>query len=152
LFSTQGDRLVRIEPYLIFDGNAEEALAFYERALGAKVEAKMRYAECPDPVPPEHMPPGGPQKLLYASLRIGDARVMMSDGVPPEAGAFRSFSLSLQYPSEPEARRAFDALAEGGRIVMPMGRTFFSPCFGMLFDRFGVMWMVTIESSAETQH
>lgn len=140
---------MRIEPYLFFDGNAEEALAFYERALGAKVETKMRYAECPDPVPPEHMPPGGPQKLLYASLLIGDVHVMMSDGAPQEGGGFRGFSLCLQYPSEPEARRAFDALAEGGRVVMPMGRTFFSPCFGMLFDRFGVQWMVMIASEAQ---
>jgi len=135
---------VKIEPYLFFNGNAEEALAFYERALGAKVEAKMRYADCPDPVPPEHMPPGGPQKLLHASLLIGDARIMMSDGVPLESGGFRGFSLSLQYSTEAEARRTFDALAHGGRILMPIGKTFFSPCYGMLLDRFGVQWMVMV--------
>ena len=135
---------MKIEPYLFFNGNAEEALAFYERALGAKVEAKMRYADCPDPVPPEHMPPGGPQKLLHASLLIGDARIMMSDGVPLESGGFRGFSLSLQYSTEAEARRTFDALAHGGRILMPIGKTFFSPCYGMLLDRFGVQWMVMV--------
>lgn len=139
---------MRIEPYLFFNGNAEEALTFYERALGARVEIMMRYADSPDPVPPEHMPPGGPQKLLHASLLIGDARLMMSDGVPLDGGGFRGFSLSLQYPAEPEARRAFDALAEGGRIIMPIGRTFFSPCFGMLFDRFGVQWMVMVRPAA----
>lgn len=133
---------MKIEPYLFFDGNAEEALAFYERALGAMVEAKMRYADCPDPVPPEHMPPGGPQKLLHASLLVGDARIMMSDGVPLERGGFRGFSLSLQYPTEAEARRVFDALAGGGRILMPIGPTFFSPCYGMLLDRYAVQWMV----------
>ncbi|MFN3325720.1 MAG: VOC family protein [Bryobacteraceae bacterium] len=135
---------MKIEPYLFFDGNAEEALAFYQSALGAKLEILMRYADSPDPVPPECMPPGGPQKLLHASFLIGDARVMMSDGVPLDGGGFRGFSLSVQYPAEAEARGAFDALAEGGRIVMPMGPTFFSPCFGMVLDRFGVQWMVTV--------
>lgn len=136
---------MRIEPYLFFDGRAEEALHFYERALGGKVEVKMRYADSPEPVPPEHMPPGGPQKLLHASLLVGEGRLMLSDGVPLEGGGFRGFSLSLRYPAEPEARRAFEALAQGGRVVMPIGPTFFSPCFGMLFDRFGVEWMVMVE-------
>jgi PhnB protein len=135
---------VKLEPYLFFDGNAEEALAFYERALGAEVETKMRYADSPDPVPPEHMPPGGPQKLLHASLLAGDARIMMSDGVPLERGGFRGFSLTLQSPTEGEARRTFDALADGGRILLPIGPTFFSPCYGMLLDRYGVQWMVMV--------
>jgi PhnB protein len=134
---------MKIEPYLFFNGAAEEAIAFYERALGAAVEMKMRYADCPDPVPPEHMPPGGPQKLLHASILIGGARVMMSDGVPLDGDGFRGFSLSLQYPAEPEARRAFEALTDGGRVTMPIGPTFFSPCFGMLADRFGVEWMIS---------
>jgi PhnB protein len=135
---------VRIQPYLFFDGQAEEALTFYERALGATVEAKMRYAECPDPVPAEHLPPGGAQKLLHARLHVGDAALMMSDGVAPGAGGFRGFSLTLQYAAERDARRAFDALADGGQVLMPMDRTFFSPCYGMLVDRFGVQWMVMV--------
>ncbi len=133
---------MRIEPYLFFNGQAEEALAFYASALGGQVESKMRYAECPDPVPPEHLPPGGPQKLLHASLRVGEMALMMSDGVPREGGGFRGFSLTLQYGTEADARRVFDALAEGGQVLMPMGPTFFSPCYGMLVDRFGVQWMV----------
>jgi PhnB protein len=135
---------VRLEPYLHFDGQAEEAAAFYERALGAKLEAKMRYADCPDPVPPEHMPPGGPQKLLHARLRLGEAVLMMSDGVPREGGGFRGFSLTLQYGAEADARSAFAALADGGQVLMPIGPTFFSPCYGMLVDRFGVQWMVMV--------
>jgi PhnB protein len=135
---------VRLEPYLFFNGQAEEALAFYERALGATVESRMRYAECPDPVPPEHMPPGGPQKLLHARLRLGEAALMMSDGVPREGGGFGGFSLTLQYSAEADARRAFNALADGGQVLMPMGPTFFSPCYGMLVDRFGVQWMVMV--------
>lgn len=142
---------MKIEPYLFFDGNAEEALAFYEQALGAKTEGKMRYADSPHPVPPEHMPPGGPQKLLHASLLIGDQRLMMSDGVPLEGGGFRGFSLTLQFPAELEARRTFDALAGGGRVLMPLGQTFFSPCYGMLLDRFGVQWMVMVVPPSQPQ-
>jgi PhnB protein len=135
---------MRLEPYLFFDGHAEEALTFYERALDARVESKMRYAECPDPVPPEHLPPGGPQKLLHARLRVGDTALMMSDGVPREACGFHGFSLTLQYSAEADARRSFDALADGGQVLMPMGPTFFSPCYGMLLDRFGVQWMIMV--------
>ncbi|MGE3863739.1 MAG: VOC family protein [Burkholderiaceae bacterium] len=143
---------MKIEPYLFFDGQAEEAMAFYERALGATAEGKMRYADCPDPVPPEYMPPGGPQKLLHASLLIDGQRLMLSDGVPSEAGGFRGFSLTLQYPSEADVRRVFDRLADGGRIVMPVGPTFFSPCYGQVADRFGVQWMVMVASETPSQN
>lgn len=139
---------MKIEPYLFFDGNAEEALAFYADALGATVEAKMRYAECPEPVPPECLPPGGPQKLLHASLLIQGQRIMLSDGVPQESGSFRGVALTLQYDAESQARHAFDALASGGRVVMPMGPTFFSPCYGLVFDRFGVQWMVMVDAQS----
>jgi PhnB protein len=141
---------MKIEPYLFFDGQAEEALAFYQQALDARLEGLMRYADCPDPVPPEYMPPGGPQKLMHASLLVRGQRLMCSDGVPRESGGFRGFSLALQYDDEADARRAFDRLADGGSIVMPMGPTFFSPCYGMLADRFGVQWMVMVQPS-ETQ-
>ncbi|MDX9741962.1 MAG: VOC family protein [Gammaproteobacteria bacterium] len=135
---------MKIEPYLFFDGNAEEAMSFYERALDGKIEDKMRYADSPDPVPPEYMPPGGPDKLMHASLLIEGQRLMFSDGVPLEGGGFRGFSLTLQYEREDKARQVFDALADGGRVLMPMGPTFFSPCYGMLVDRFGVQWMVMV--------
>lgn len=137
---------MKLEPYLLFDGRAEEALAFYADALGATVEAKMRYADCPEPVPPEYLPPGGPQKLLHASLLLQGQRLMLSDGLPHESGSFRGVALTLQYGTERDARRAFDALAGGGRIAMPMGPTFFSPCYGQLFDRFGVQWMVMVDA------
>lgn len=133
---------MKIEPYLFFDGNAEEALSFYEQALGGKIESRMRYADAPDPVPAEHLPPGGPQKLLHASLLIDGQRLMFSDGLPRESGGFRGFSLTLQYEHEADARRSFEALGDGGNVLMPMGPTFFSPCYGMLVDRFGVQWMV----------
>lgn len=140
---------MKINSYLFFDGHAEEALAYYAKALGGTIETIMRYADCPDPVPPEYMPPGGPQKIMHGSLLIGEERLMMSDGVPTEGGGFRGFSLAVSYETEAEARRVFDALAAGGRVVMPIGPTFFSPCYGMLTDRYGVEWMVM--TAAETQ-
>lgn len=131
-----------IQPYLMFDGRCEEAIGFYERALGAKVEMMMRFRESPDPVPEGMLPPGSEDKVMHASLRIGDAVVMMSDGNCSGAPTFGGFSLSYAVPDEATARRAFDALAEGGQVQMPLGKTFWSPCFGMLTDRYGVGWMV----------
>jgi PhnB protein len=137
---------MKIEAYLFFDGNAEEALAFYERVLGGTIEGKFRYGDSPDPVPPEYMPPGGAEKIMHASLLIDGQRLMLGDGVPLESANFHGFALTLQYESEERARQVFDALADGGRIVMPMGPTFFSPCYGQLFDRFGVQWMVLVQA------
>jgi PhnB protein len=138
---------MKIEPYLHFDGRAEEALGFYERTLGAKVDMKMRFSESPDPHPDGRLPAGFENKIMHASLLIGEARVMLSDGGTMTGQSLSGFSLSLQYDSEGDARHAFDALADGGRITMPLGPTFWSPCFGMVTDRFGVHWMVTVESA-----
>jgi len=143
---------MKIEPYLFFDGQAEEAMAFYEKSLGAQREAIMRWADCPDPVPPECLPPGGPQKIMHGSLLIQGQRLMLSDGVPTESGGFRGFSLTLQYETQDQAQTAFERLSQDGRVTMPLGPTFFSPCYGMLQDRFGVNWMVMLvpECSPET--
>jgi len=122
-------------------------LGFYERALDAKVETKMRFLESPDPHPDGRLPAGFENKIMHASLFIGDARMMLSDGGALTGRPMGGFSLSLQYHSESDARAAFDALADGGRIDMPIGPTFWSPCFGMVTDRFGVHWMVTVEST-----
>ncbi len=135
---------MKLEPYLFFDGRAEEALEFYERGLGATVEGKMRFADSPDPVPTEYLPPGGAQKLMHASLLIEGQRLMLSDGCASDGSGFHGFSLALQYDQEVDARRAFDALCEGGSIQMPIGPTFFSPCYGQVLDRFGVQWMVMV--------
>lgn len=132
-----------IEPYLFFNGRCEEAIEFYRTALGAGVEMLMRYKESPEPPPPGMIPDGWGDKIMHASLRIGEARVMASDGTEA-AGGHSGFSLSISLPTETDARRVFDALADGGKITMPLGKTFWSPCFGMLVDRFGVGWMVGV--------
>ncbi|MBL8703083.1 MAG: VOC family protein [Alphaproteobacteria bacterium] len=133
-----------IQPYLFFDGRCEEALTFYGKALGAKVEMLMRYRESPDKPPPGMIPPGSENKVMHAAMRIGDAVVMASDGHCAGQPSFKGFSLSIQAANEAEADRLFAALGEGGQVQMPIGKTFFSPRFGMVTDRFGVGWMVIV--------
>lgn len=139
---------MKIEPYLFFDGRCEEAIGFYSRALGAKVEFMMRYAESPEPPPPGMLPPGSEQKIMHASLHIGGALVMMSDGMCGGDTAFKGFSLSLDCPDADQVREAFAALSVGGQVTMPLGKTFWAPLFGMVTDRFGVGWMVGVSADA----
>ena len=134
-----------IEPYLFFDGCCEEALEFYRSALGVEVEERIRFKESPEPPPPGMVPEGWEMKIMHASFRVGDARVMCSDGCG-DGNKFGGFSLSITVPTVPEADRAFAALAEGGKVTMPLEKTFFSPKFGMVTDRFGVGWMVNVDA------
>ena len=132
-----------VQTYLFFHGTCEQAVEFYRRALGAEVQMMMRYKESPEPPPPGAVPPGWDHKVMHVSFRIGGTVVMASDGCTDQPG-FGGFSLSLAVPTEAEADRAFAALAEGGHVQMPLGKTFWSPRFGMLTDRFGVGWMVSV--------
>lgn len=132
-----------IEPYLFFNGRCEEALEFYKSALGAHVETMMRYKESPEPPPPGMVPAGWENKIMHAAFRIGDNTLMASDGCEEGTG-FNGFSLSLAVATEAEADRAFAALEKGGKITMPLGKTFWSPCFGMVTDLFGVGWMINV--------
>jgi PhnB protein len=143
--STKTNQL--IQPYLFFHGNCEEAVEFYRKALGAEVEMMMRYNESPEPSPPGMVPPGSENQIMHASFRIGETTVMASDDCTSEKGGFQGFSLSLTVPSEADADRVFDALADGGQVQMPLTKTFWSPRFGMLSDRFGVGWMVSVASA-----
>ena len=137
-----------IQPYLFFNGRCEEAIAFYRQALGAELEMMMRFKESPDSTPPGMLPPGFEDKIMHASLRVGCVLLMLSDGCSPEAAPFSGFSLSITVDTETEANSTFHALAEGGQIRMALGKTFWSPCFGMVEDRFGVGWMVTVPPPA----
>jgi PhnB protein len=133
---------MQIEPYLFFDGRAEEALEFYRAKLGAEVLMMMRFKESPEPMPGQ-APPG--DKVMHATFRIGETKVMASDGNCAGRPSFQGFSLALNAPDEAAAKRLFGALAEGGQVQMPLGKTFFSPAFGMVADRFGVSWMVVVQ-------
>jgi len=131
-----------IEPYLFFNGCCEEAIEFYQKALGTEVLMTMHYKDSPEP-PPGMVPAGWDTKIMHTCLRIGDANVLASDGCS-EGPHFQGFSLALTAANEADAGRKFDALAEGGQVQMPLGKTFWSLCFGMITDRFGVGWMVTV--------
>ncbi|MGQ7791560.1 VOC family protein [Faunimonas sp. B44] len=135
-----------VQPYLSFEGRCEEAIAFYRETVGAEVEYMMRFSEAPELPPPGTMPPGMEDKVMHASLRIGDSIVMASDGMCGGKAAFSGISLALTARDADEAERVFAALAEGGQVMMPIGPAFFSPRFGMLADRFGVPWMVVVDT------
>jgi PhnB protein len=135
---------MQVQSYLFFDGRCDEAVEFYKKALGAKVEMLMRFKEAPDPPPPGMVPPGFENKVMHTSFRIGDTVVMASDGCTERKANFQGFSLSLAVEKEAEADRLFAALADGGQVQMPLGKTFWSPRFGMVTDRFGVGWMINV--------
>ena len=136
---------MQIQSYLFFDGRCEEALEYYRKALGAELMMLMRNRESPEPPPPGMLPPGSENKVMHASLRIGDSVVMASDGHCRGQPSFQGFSLSLTVPDAARADQLFAALADGGQVQMPLAKTFFSPRFGMVADRFGVSWMVYVE-------
>ena len=136
---------MNIEPYLFFDGRCEEAIEFYKSALGARVEMLMRFKDSPEPSQME-LPPGSENKVMHSSFHIGDTKVMASDGMCQGKPSFQGFSLSITVPGLTEAERQFNALAEGGQVQQPLIKTFFSPGFGMVADRFGVSWMIVVDA------
>ena len=136
---------MHVQPYLFFDGRAEEAIEFYRSTLDAEVIMLMRFKESPEPHQPGMIPPGSENKVMHASLRIGDTTVMASDGHCAGKPSFQGFSLSLSVADEATAERIFAALGKGGQVQMPLAKTFFSPRFGIVADRFGVSWMVIVD-------
>jgi len=133
-----------IQPYLFFNGRCEEAVEFYQSALGAQVGMIMRYKDSPEPCPEGMLPPGSENKVMHASFHIGETFVMASDGRCSGKPDFQGFCLSLTVPDEDEAHRVFSALSKDGKIEMQLGKTFWSPLFGMVEDKFGVGWMITL--------
>ncbi len=131
-----------VQPYLFFEGRCDEAIEFYKKAVGAEVGMLMRWKDAPDK---SMCTPGNENKVMHASIQINNARIMASDGRNSGKPDFKGFSLSLDAKNEADANRMFNALSEGGQVIMPLGKTFFSPCFGMLADKFGVHWMVLVE-------
>ncbi|SRR5690606_31442562 len=135
-----------VTPYLFFNGRCEEAIDFYKQALGAEVGMLMRFKDCPEPLPPDAIPSGSEDKIMHACMHIKGAPVMASDGCSAgEPANFAGISLSITTEDEAEGERMFDALADGGKIEMPMEKTFFAKRFGVVADRFGVSWMIVVE-------
>jgi len=131
---------VNVTPYLMFNGRCEEAINFYKAELGAEVLAMLRFKE--NPPPPDRVPPNWDNKIMHSCFKIGDTQIMATDGDSADKPGFNGVTLSIQVSSEAEADRAFNGLSKGGQVKMPLAKTFFSPRFGMVSDRFGVSWMV----------
>jgi PhnB protein len=142
-FETGGkeEECMPIQPYLFFEGRCEEAIEFYKKAVGASVEMLMRFKQAPDQ---SMISPGSGEKVMHAAIKIGDATVLASDGRNTGKPSFQGFSLTIYAKSEAEADKMFNALGDGGEVRMPLAKTFFSPRFGMLADKFGVGWMVIV--------
>ena len=134
-------KLPCIQPYVNFNGRAEEALEFYKKAIGIKVEMLMHFKDAPDK---SMISPGSEGKVMHASFTLGDTTVMASDGRCDGSDGFKGFNLSLNVPDVAAAEKAFAALSQGGKVEMPLEKTFFSPAFGMLLDKFGLMWMIYV--------
>ena len=136
---------MQVQPYLFFDGRCEEALEFYKKTLGAKVEMMMRFKENPDKDKNPNCMPADDNKIMHAAFKVGDTMVMGSDGMAaggkPE---FKGFSLTVSAKDDAEAEKTFAALSDGGKVEMPLTKTFFSSKFGMLNDKFGIGWMVIV--------
>lgn len=133
-----------IEPYLFFEGRCDEAIEFYRQHLGAEVSTLMRYKESPEPHQPGMLPPGSENKVMHGVIKIGDSKLMLSDGRCSGKPSFQGFALTITAPDVAQADRMFAALADGGAVQMALAKTFFSPRFGMVTDRFGVLWMIIV--------
>ena len=137
---------MRVHTYLFFEGRCAEAMLFYKEALGARLEKPLLNRDNPRPPPRGMLPPDTEDKVLHASFRIGDTLVLASDGLCRNPLSFLGFSLALSVDDAAEAERVHAALSEGGMVQMPLGKTFWSPCFGMVADKFGVTWMISVDN------
>ncbi|KDM91648.1 YciI family protein [Photobacterium galatheae] len=146
LRQTLSMRQAKTNCYLFFSGRCDEALEYYQKHLGARVGLKFRFNESPDPVPAGMLPPGFEEKVMHCEFSIGDMKIFASDGCGDE-GPFTGFNLALTIDSEAEAHRVFDALADGGAVRMPLEKTFWSPLYGQVTDKFGIGWMVMLPGS-----
>lgn len=138
---------MQVQPYLYFDGRAEEALKFYEAKLGAKITVMMRYSDAPPGAMSAEGCPGGvlppAEKVMHANFSIGETQLMASDGMCGGKPEFKGISLTITVPDEKEAERLFAAISsDGGQVQMPLTPTFFAARFGMAADKFGVSWMI----------
>ena len=130
---------MQLHPYLFFEGRCEEAARIYERAVDARIGRLLRFKDSPDQ---SLCGNADSDKVMHMTLHIGDQTIMASDGQCRGSQAYQGFALSLTVKDEAEAERRFTALAEVGHVSQPLMKTFFSPRFGMLTDRFGVSWMI----------
>ena len=133
---------MKVQPYVFFDGKCDEALEFYQRALGAKVTALMRWKEAPDK---SMITPGQENKVMHSEFQVGETVILASDGRGTGNPSFQGFALTITADNDANAKRMFNALGDGGQVQMPLEKTFFASLFGMVADKFGVGWMVIVD-------
>ena len=136
---------MKLNAYLNFNGQCADAFTFYEKCLGGRIDMIQTFGESPAK---DHMPAEWHDKVIHVRLVVGDQVLMGSDAPPPHFVAAQGMSVSIGVTSPDEAKRIFDDLAQGGRITMPFEKTFWSPGFGMVVDRFGTPWMINCEPAA----
>ena len=135
---------MKVQAYVNFDGRCEEALEFYKKSIGAEVTSLMRWKESPDAA--MKPPPGYEEKIMNAAFRVGETDLLADDGMGEKTAEFKGMTLAVEVANDAEAKRIFTALGEGGNVTMPLAKTFWTSSFGMLTDKFGVPWMVNVES------
>ena len=133
---------MKVQPYLFFDGKCDEALEFYKRALGAKVNALMRFGEAPDQ---STIKPESKNKVMHSAFQVGETEILASDGHCLGKPSFQGFALTIHAPNDAEAKRIFNAISDGGQVQVPLDKTFFASSFGMAADKFGIGWMVIVD-------
>ena len=133
---------MKVQAYITFAGRCEEALEFYKKSVGAEVTGLMRWKESPE----KDMkgPPGYEEKIMNAAFRIGETQLMADDGMGDKTAEFKGMKLVIEVADDIEAKRVFTALGEGGKVTMPLMKTFWTSSFGMLTDKFDVPWMVNV--------
>jgi PhnB protein len=133
---------MKVQAYITFGGRCEEALAFYKKSIGAEVTGLMRWKESPQA--DMKGPPGWEEKVMNAAFRVGETQLMADDGMGDKTAEFKGMTLAIEVADDAEAQRVFTALGEGGKVTMPLAKTFWTSSFGMLTDKFGVPWMVNV--------
>ncbi len=133
---------MKVQPYITFGGRCEEALEFYKKSIGAEVTGLMRWRENSDAA--MKGPPGYEEKVMNAAFRIGETQLMADDGMGETTAEFKGMTLAIEVADDAEAKRVFTALGVGGKVTMPLAKTFWTSSFGMLTDKFGVPWMVNV--------
>ena len=128
----------QIDSYIFFDGNCAEAMRFYEKTLGGKIDMMMKYSEAPEGA----CPSGNEDRIMHTSLNLNGRLLMASDSPKGQYERMQGFAISVSYATADEAKRIFETLTSGGKTVMPAGPTFFAGYFGCGTDRYGTQWMV----------
>ena len=138
---------MKLNPYLMFNGQCEQAFKFYEQCLSGKITAMMTYGESPESSMTEQMPPEWHHKIMHVGLMVGDQELMGSDNPPGYDEEPKGFSVSISLNEPTEAERIFHTLAENGEVRMPFQQTFWAYRFGMLVDQFGIPWMISCDQA-----